>query len=71
MASKKDTFNYLESEEPGEICLELLKRLKGIQRGDLEDGFGWRVEVKGGEVVKGLEEGAKAEDTGAGVGQVP
>lgn len=39
---------YIEesSEEPGEICVELLRVLKGIQAGTVKDTFGWTLPVK-------------------------
>lgn len=45
MKSRNDTFNYLDSDEPGPVCLKLLDNLKGIQTGRCEDKFGWNVKV--------------------------
>lgn len=41
MKSKSDKFTYLESDEAGPVCSKLLKTLQGIQRGIVEDKFGW------------------------------
>ncbi|KAG9850422.1 branched-chain amino acid aminotransferase, partial [Aureobasidium melanogenum] len=46
MKSRNDTFNYLDSDEPGPVCLKLLDNLKGIQTGRYEDKFGWNVKVE-------------------------
>ena len=45
MQSRNDTFTYLDSDEPGPVCLKLLDQLKGIQTGKYEDKFGWNVKV--------------------------
>jgi len=41
MRSTNDKIVFLEGEEPGPICLRLLKTLQGMQRGEVEDVFGW------------------------------
>lgn len=47
MRSRGDKFEFIESdsEEPGPVCLRLLKTLQGIQRGIVEDTFGWCEQV--------------------------
>jgi len=41
--SRNETTSYIkaDSEEPGPVCVELLRVLKGIQQGKIEDTFGW------------------------------
>lgn len=63
--STVETSQYIaeDSEEPGPVCLKLISTLQGIQRGKLEDTFGWTVKVsqvdetkyaiKSGEVTNG------------------
>lgn len=46
MRSKGDKIEYLEGEEPGPVCLKLLKTLQGMQRGEVEDVFGWCEKVE-------------------------
>ena len=47
MRSKGDKFTYRnESDEPGPLCVRLLTTLQNIQRGKVEDTFGWNEEVK-------------------------
>lgn len=58
MKSRNDTFNYLDSDEPGPVCLKLLDNLKGIQTGRYEDKFGWNVKVE----QKSRETYAKSSD---------
>lgn len=42
MRSRKDKFTYQNgSDEPGPGCVKLLTTLQGIQRGKIEDTFGW------------------------------
>lgn len=61
--SQTSTFIPEDSEEPGPVCLKLLSTLQGIQRGKLEDTFGWTLKVKEvdvkkystGEVTTGLD----------------
>jgi branched-chain amino acid aminotransferase len=48
MRSRGDKFDYAGKEdgEPGPVCLKLLKTLKDIQQGKIEDQFGWNMEIK-------------------------
>lgn len=46
MRSRDDKIEYLKGEEPGPVCLKLLKTLQGIQRGEIEDKFGWNEKVQ-------------------------
>ena len=48
MKSRDDKFEYLDkdSDEPGSVFTKLLRTLKEIQLGKLEDNFGWREQVK-------------------------
>jgi branched-chain amino acid aminotransferase len=48
MRSKGDKFEYAgkEDDEPGPVCLKLLKTLKDIQQGKIKDLFGWNMEIK-------------------------
>ncbi|KAF3940234.1 hypothetical protein ABW19_dt0206553 [Dactylella cylindrospora] len=39
--SKESKFEYLEGDEPGPMMKELVRVLKGIQQGNVEDTFGW------------------------------
>lgn len=41
MRSKGDKIEFLKGEDPGPICMRLLKTLQGMQRGEIEDVFGW------------------------------
>ncbi|TVY89321.1 Aminotransferase [Lachnellula willkommii] len=45
--SRNETTSYIkaDSEEPGPVCVELLRVLKGIQQGKIEDTFGWTSKV--------------------------
>jgi len=65
MRSRNDTFSFDcgENEEGGEVCTKLLKTLKGIQSGEIEDGFGWLVEV--GPVPEGWTDSAGGKDVEA------
>lgn len=45
MRSRNDKFTYLD-EEPGPLCMKLLTTLQGIQRGKIEDTFGWCSKVE-------------------------
>lgn len=46
MKSKGDKFEYQGGgDEPGPACLRLLTTLQGIQRGKIEDSFGWTSKV--------------------------
>jgi branched-chain amino acid aminotransferase len=47
MRSRKGEFKYqCGSDEPGPACVKFLEQLQGIQRGKIEDIFGWRESVK-------------------------
>lgn len=48
MRSKGDKFEYAgkDNDEPGPICLKLLKILKDIQQGKVNDQFGWIMQVE-------------------------
>ncbi|KAJ5143287.1 uncharacterized protein N7515_002074 [Penicillium bovifimosum] len=48
MRSKGDKFEYTcgEQMEGGEVCVKLLKTLKGVQSGSVEDTLGWNYEVQ-------------------------
>lgn len=47
MRSRNDEFKYQGgSDEPGPVCIKLLTTLQGIQRGKIEDTFGWLESVK-------------------------
>ncbi len=48
MRSRGDKFEYagIKDDEPGPICLKLLKTLKDIQQGKIKDQFGWVTEIK-------------------------
>lgn len=47
MRSKGDKFEYAgkEDNEPGPVCVKLLKTLKDIQQGKIEDQFGWNMKI--------------------------
>lgn len=48
MRSKNDVFKYRSGEqnEGGKFCVKLLQTLRGIQSGEIEDKWGWNLEVK-------------------------
>jgi branched-chain amino acid aminotransferase len=47
MRSRDDKFSFQNgSDEPGPACVKFLEQLQGIQRGKIEDKFGWCDEVK-------------------------
>ncbi|EED14608.1 branched-chain amino acid aminotransferase [Talaromyces stipitatus ATCC 10500] len=60
MKSRNDKFSYNvgSDESGGEVCSKLLKMLKGIQNGTVEDKFSWNFVVT--EPPKGFVEGAGA-----------
>jgi len=70
MKSRTDTFTYLDSDEPGPVCLKLLDNLKGIQTGRYQDKFGWnvRVEQVGREQ---FEQSGRDETKGGNVDKMP
>jgi branched-chain amino acid aminotransferase len=41
LTGKKTKYIEDDSNEPGEVCVKLLTTLKGIQRGEIKDQFGW------------------------------
>ncbi|KAE8422659.1 aminotransferase [Aspergillus pseudocaelatus] len=45
--SRDDHFVYTEGTTAGPVCQQLYAALTKIQRGEVEDQFGWREEVKG------------------------
>ncbi|KAJ6087770.1 Branched-chain amino acid aminotransferase II [Penicillium canescens] len=47
MKSRADKFEYRTGaeKEGGEVCVQLLKMLRGIQSGTVEDSWGWNYEV--------------------------
>lgn len=57
MGSKGDKFEYIQGDEPGPACMKLLTSLQGVQRGKVEDAFGWRdvIQEAKGYTVKGLD----------------
>lgn len=46
--AESETVMYIpdSQEDAGPVCLKVLKQLKGIQLGQVEDKFGWRFDVK-------------------------
>jgi branched-chain amino acid aminotransferase len=47
MRSRNDKFEFQGgSDEPGPACVKFLEQLQGIQRGKIEDQFGWCQTVK-------------------------
>ncbi|KAF2141774.1 uncharacterized protein K452DRAFT_227925 [Aplosporella prunicola CBS 121167] len=55
MRSKGDKIEYIKDDEPGLICIKLIETLQGIQRGKIEDSFGWldKIEEAKGYKVRG------------------
>lgn len=69
--SKDDKIEFLKGEEPGPICMKLLKTLQGMQRGEVEDVFGWCekvVEPKGYEKSEVSQASSKAQNVHGKVG---
>ena len=65
METKGDTFKYNGgSDEPGPIVVKLLETLQGIQRGKIQDTFGWNEEVKAEKETH--PKGNAVQPTGAG-----
>ena len=62
MRSKNDKFTYPvnANDDPGPVCEKLLKTLKGIQQGKVEDSLGWNFRV--------TKADGKFEGEGSGVG---
>ena len=58
MRSKGDKIEYIKSDEPGPICIKLIDTLQGIQRGKIEDSFGWldKIEEAKGYKVRGASD---------------
>ena len=69
MRSRDDKFEYAGKEdgEPGPVCLELLKTLKGLQQGKIKDQFGWNLVIKA--PPPGFA-GGESPDTNGAVGNV-
>lgn len=64
--STGDVFEFGPSAtEPGPSCIELSKKLKGIQRGVVEDTFGWLRPVSNPDPVESVAN-QKAESNGSG-----
>ncbi|CAG8394511.1 unnamed protein product [Penicillium salamii] len=59
MQSRGDRITYKRGEQNqgGEVCVQLLQTLRGIQSGDVEDTFGWNYEVQA--TPQGWAEGYK------------
>jgi branched-chain amino acid aminotransferase len=73
MRSRGDKFEFQNgSDEPGPACVKFLEQLQGIQRGKIEDKFGWCDQVKQYTAGKDYqtESGAHSGDAKA-VGQLP
>lgn len=65
MNSRGDTFRYNGgSDEPGPVVVKLLATLQGIQRGKIEDKFGWNEEVKQVKKEDYIEGGAATKAVG-------
>lgn len=76
MVSKGDKFEYQGGgDEVGPACMKLLTTLQGIQRGKIEDTFGWTVEVEAPEGFDGEAEkhgeGRKENGVKESVSQLP
>jgi branched-chain amino acid aminotransferase len=77
MRSRDDKFSFQNgSDEPGPACVKFLEQLQGIQRGKIEDKFGWCDEVKQYTAGKDYQtQGGAADVNGSGdakvVGQLP
>lgn len=67
MRSRNDRliFDGGESGQGGEVCVKLLRALKGIQHGEIEDPFGWNYMVE--KPPAGWVEGTGKEDDGTTV----
>lgn len=73
MRSRSDKFEYLNgSDEPGPVCLKFLEQLQGIQRGKIQDQFGWTDAVKQYTAGKDYQqEGGAAGLNGTGEAKIP
>jgi branched-chain amino acid aminotransferase len=69
MKSRGDKFEYKTGaeKEGGEVCVQLLKMLRGIQSGTMEDPFGWNYEVLPPPKGWANESHEKTEQNGANV----
>lgn len=73
MQSRNDTFKYNGgSDEPGPVCVKLIETLQGIQRGKIDDTFGWleKVGPPGKEFAGQGGAGAKERTDGVDEGMV-
>ncbi|KAI4122803.1 MAG: hypothetical protein LQ347_006386 [Umbilicaria vellea] len=71
MKSKHDKFSYQEKSEEaglGPVCVKLLTTLQGIQRGKIEDTFGWLEYVK---EPKEFQQKGEVNGSGDGTNGVP
>jgi len=76
MKSKNDKIEYQGGgDEPGPACIKLLTTLQGIQRGKIEDKFGWTSKVEAPSSFGGEAAAPKPETKGNGangsVSQLP
>jgi branched-chain amino acid aminotransferase len=71
MRSRNDKFVFEcgENDEGGEVCTKLVKTLKGIQAGEIEDIFGWLLDVT--PVPEGWADGAGGKDVEVGEANLP
>lgn len=68
MQSRNDTFKYNGgSDEPGPVCVKLIETLQGIQRGKIDDTFGWLEKVGPAGKEFDAQTGAGAKETTDGV----
>lgn len=77
MRSRDDKFSFQNgSDEPGPACVKFLEQLQGIQRGKIQDQFGWCEKVQQYTAGKDYQtqSGAAGPDGSGGakaVGQLP
>ncbi|KAL1588482.1 hypothetical protein WHR41_02999 [Cladosporium halotolerans] len=73
MRSRNDKFEFQNgSDEPGPVCVKFLEQLQGIQRGKIQDQFGWCDDVKQYTAGKDYQtEGGAAGVNGAGEAKIP
>ncbi|GAB7353284.1 hypothetical protein MBLNU459_g3788t1 [Dothideomycetes sp. NU459] len=70
MQSRNDTFQYNGgSDEPGPVCVKLIETLQGIQRGKIDDTFGWLEKVGPAGPEYDGQAGSRAGDKTNGVGE--
>ena len=68
MKSKGDAFKYNGgSDEPGPVVVKLLETLQGIQRGKIQDTFGWNEEVKAEKRDDYVQGGARSSGVASGM----